>query len=186
MSRVERTVVWKCLFAPGLEFFTLTESDAGWELAGTVIVVQDSGPLRVVYRVECDDRWRTRQVDVAVSGGGQHRALALRVDDAGSWRLDGAPLEAPAGQIDIDLGVTPSTNTLPIRRLNLAVGQSAPVTATWLQFPSLTIGPLNQRYTRLSERRYRYESDTGFVTELEVDDGGLVTTYNGGWERMTR
>src|SRR5712664_99467 len=43
-----------------------------------------------------------------------------------------------ANVCDIDLAVTPATNTLPIRRLNLEVGQSQEVTAAWLKFPDLT------------------------------------------------
>jgi hypothetical protein len=59
------------------------------------------------------------------------------------------------------------------------------VTAAWLRFPELTLEPLSQRYVRLDERRYRYESQGGsFVAELEVDDLGLVVHYEGGWQRV--
>jgi hypothetical protein len=43
---------------------------------------------------------------------------------------------------------------------------------------------LRQRYTWLTKNSYRYESDTGFTTEIVLDDLGLVTTYPGGWERI--
>jgi hypothetical protein len=93
-------------------------------------------------------------------------------------------LEALHGLTDVDLGFSPVTNTLPIRRLDPAIGESVAVTAAWVRFPELTIEPLPQRYTRLAERRYRYESAGGaFVAEIEVDDLGLVTTYEGGWRR---
>ena len=87
--------------------------------------------------------------------------------------------------IDADLGISPSTNTLPIRRLNLAVGESRELTAAWVRFPELTVEPLAQRYTRLAERRYRYESTvSGFTAELEVDDLGLVISYENIWQRV--
>jgi hypothetical protein len=35
--------------------------------------------------------------------------------------------------------------------------------------------PLSQRYTRLTNNSYRYESNTGFTAEIVVDDLGLVT-----------
>jgi hypothetical protein len=89
------------------------------------------------------------------------------------------------GCIDVDFSLTPSTNTLPIRRLHLAVGESRELTAAWVRFPELTVEPLAQRYTRLAERRYRYESIvSGFTAELEVDDLGLVVTYEGIWQRV--
>ena len=80
--------------------------------------------------------------------------------------------------------MTPATNTLPIRRLALPVGKTEAVTAAWVKFPDLEIQPLAQRYTRLGENRYRYESDTGFSVEIELDEMGLVTLYPGGWERL--
>jgi hypothetical protein len=94
-------------------------------------------------------------------------------------------LAALHGLVDVDLGFSPVTNTLPIRRLEPAIGEVVAVTAAWVRFPELTIEPLPQRYVRLAERRYRYESAGGaFVAEIEVDDLGLVTTYEGGWRRI--
>ena len=64
-----------------------------------------------------------------------------------------------------------------VRRLDLAVGQSAEVTAAWVQFPSFEVKPLPQRYTRLSDYRYRYESFApGFETEIEVEQSIRKTT----------
>jgi hypothetical protein len=84
----------------------------------------------------------------------------------------------------VDLGFSPSTNTLPIRRLGLAVDDSAEVRAAWVRFPQLTVEPLPQRYTRLGPDRYLYESlASDFRAELEVDDLGLIVRYPGVWER---
>ena len=86
---------------------------------------------------------------------------------------------------DIDIQVTPATNTLPIRRLNLAVGESADVTAAWFRIPECQVEPLRQRYTRTAEDTYLYESpDHNFSATLTVDDLGLVITYDPGWVRL--
>jgi hypothetical protein len=92
------------------------------------------------------------------------------------WRLG-----IIAGCVDIDLGWSPSTNTIPIRRLNLRVGaRSGPLTMAWVRFPDLTLGPLGQDYECLEERRYRYTSrGGGFRAIIEVDDEGLVVEYEG-------
>ena len=75
----------------------------------------------------------------------------------------------------------PSTNTLPIRRLRLAVGASKTIQAAWLRFPDLEVVKAAQTYTRLDELTYRYASGT-FQADLAVDDEGLVTAY-GPWRR---
>ena len=76
------------------------------------------------------------------------------------------------------------TNTLPIRRLDLKVGEAAPVRAAWLRFPSFALEPLEQSYERLDNNMYRYESAGGrFVARVGVDDSGLVTDYGDIWSR---
>jgi hypothetical protein len=100
------------------------------------------------------------------------------------WRSTSQELREIQGCDDVDLALTPATNTLAIRRLNLQVGSSASIIAAWVKFPDLTVQPLSQRYTRVAQNTYRYESNTGFSAEIVVDDLGLVTAYPGGWERI--
>jgi len=111
-------------------------------------------------------------------------SLALSVESRGTWRSWSQELRDIHVYADVDLAVTPATNTLPIRRLNLQVGSSESVIAAWVKFPELTVQPLSQRYTRLAQCTYRYASNTGFSAEIVVDDLGLVTAYPGGWERI--
>ena len=100
------------------------------------------------------------------------------------WRTSGRELHELNRCEDVDLALTPATNTLPIRRLNLQIGRTSSVVAVWVKVPDLEVQPLSQRYTRLTKDTYRYESNTGFSTEIAVDDLGLVTAYPGGWERI--
>jgi uncharacterized protein len=181
---IERAVLWRGLYRPGAEYCGLWRNDDGWHLAGTVVVVLDGHPAEVRYAVTCDVSWNTRAVTVGLTSGAAERSLKLRTDDQQRWWNAQDEVAGVRGCLDIDLGATPATNTLPIRRLELPIGRSADVTAAWVKFPDLIVQPLDQRYTRLSERRYQYESGGGsFQAEIEVDELGLVTRYEGGWER---
>jgi hypothetical protein len=54
--------------------------------------------------------------------------------------------------LDVDLGFSPLTNTLPIRRLGLlgaAPGTSSTITAAWVLVPALTVVAARQTYTVL-------------------------------------
>ena len=87
------------------------------------------------------------------------------------------------GCIDLDLNFSPSTNLLPIRRLDLAIGTEAKVRAAWLRFPDFTLEPLDQLYRRTDLASYRYESGGGtFVTELRVTEAGFVAHYGNFFE----
>jgi len=116
--------------------------------------------------------------------GAVAHAMELAADAEGRWRSGGEELPAVAGCLDVDLSLTPATNTLPLRRLPLAPGESREVAAAWVLFPSLEVKPLAQTYTRLDAHRLRYESATGFSTEIEVDDSDLVVRYPPFWERV--
>ena len=82
-----------------------------------------------------------------------------------------------------DYSVTRSlSEALPLRRLNLSIGDQAQVKAAWLRFPGFTLEPLEQIYRRVDAVIYRYESAGGkFVAELKVNAVGLVTLYPKVW-----
>ena len=179
------TCLWRWLRGTGLERFELLREDAGWVLRGTILALGDRPSAEARYEVSCDPAWSTRRVDVTLFEAGVERSLRLSVED-GRWYESGRERDAVRGCLDVDLGWSPSTNTLPIRRLNLAVGESSgPLTAAWVRFPELAIEPLPQEYRRLSERRYRYTSRGGaFTAEIDVDEHGVVVDYQGVWQRV--
>jgi hypothetical protein len=108
--------------------------------------------------------------------------LHVARNDIGEWTLGGAPARSLDGCDDIDLGFSPATNLLPIRRLGLNVGASAVVRAAWVRFPELATEVLEQVYTRLSRDHYLYESAGGaFRRELTVDEAGFVLDYPDLW-----
>jgi len=182
---IARTVLWQRRDVPGLEHATLLQDGHEVWLEGTVVASVNETPLRVEYSVLCGPDWATRTVRVASTFATAARELVLTRDRAGRWWRDNEEVSAIAGCVDVDLSVTPSTNTLPIRRLGLAPGDGRDVTAAWIRIPELAIEPLPQRYVRIGERRYRYESRGGaFVAELDVDDEGIVIDYPPAWTRI--
>ncbi len=184
MADLLRAVVWRSLNYPGTEYCGLLRTTSGFQLEGHVVAAQQNSPLYSHYQVTCDQQWRTRAVTVELVQGATTRRLQITVDDDQRWRVDGQEIERVRGCQDVDLAVTPSTNTLPIRRLGLAIGGSQEVVAAWLRFPELELEPLPQSYTRLDATSYRYESRSGnFTSQLKVDELGLVVLYAQGWQR---
>jgi uncharacterized protein len=184
-DHLERVVAWKSLLINGTEYCALWHTDEGWLLKGTAAaVLKDQRPMLANYEIHCDENWLTHRIQVERTIGSDVRTISLSVENRGVWRSMGEALPVLRGCQDVDLALTPATNTLPIRRLNMRVGSSQSVIAAWVKFPELAVEPLSQRYTRGAKDRYRYESNTGFSAEIVVDDLGLVITYSGGWERI--
>ena len=158
------------------EFCTLTVRDAGLSLVGTVIGAEGGVPVRIEYRVLADGGGLTTAAHVRQVRGFGQRSIVLTRDAKGGWSMDGRRLPALRGCTDVDLGCSPSTNTLPIRRLRLGIGGSKTIQAAWVRFPELDVVKAAQTYKRLDETTYHYASGT-FEADLSVDDDGLVTSY---------
>jgi uncharacterized protein len=171
-----------------LEYAVAQPLAAGLELAGTIVAIHNQAPLEVRYRIECDADWRTRALSIEQRLGLQESSLFLAADTSGSWNDQRrGPIDSLAGCVDVDLELTPITNSLPVNRLNLAVGQVEEIAVAWVRFPSLEIVRARQSYERLSDRTYRYRSlSSGFTADIDVDEIGLTVRYEGIWERVTR
>lgn len=182
MEAIE-TILWRGLVLPGHESCGLFSQGSEWQLEGTAVFSHEQGPYRLSYHIICDENWRTRSARVE---GWLHKTsidLRIKTDPSGRWWLNDVEQPGVAGCTDIDLNFSPSTNLLPIRRLELSVGETAEVKAAWLRFPSFQLELLPQQYRRLSENTYRYESAGGqFVAELEVSPSGFVIDYPGIWQ----
>ena len=184
MQQATPPVIWKWRDRPGHETCRILAVDVGWRLTGVAVLVFEDQACRLDYSIDCDEQWATRSAVVTGWVGDRTIDVSVVRGSGGEWRMNGKVSEEVAGCIDIDLNFSPSTNLLPIRRLDLEVGGEARVRAAWLRFPSFALEPLDQTYSRLEERRYRYESGGGrFVAELTVDDAGLVIDYGKIWSR---
>lgn len=83
----------------------------------------------------------------------------------------------------MDINMTPSTNTLPIRRLNPGLNKPIVTTAGWVQFPRMKIQPVKQTYTKLGPHTYTYSAGS-FKTRIKLDHAGLVEDYPPFWKRQ--
>ena len=175
-----RWILWQGLIAPSMERFVAARTENGFQLSGLILQAYEDEPYVVRYSIEVDETWRTRAVQVEVENDGQRR-IVLVGDGSGHWSRDGDRLPAVDACLDVDLEWSPSTNTLPIRRLGLALGEGKTVAAAWVRFPSLEVQRLDQSYERLEDRRYRYRSGR-FTADLAVDEDGMVTQYGLNWK----
>jgi hypothetical protein len=179
-------IAWQRLDVPGAEWCEVERTADGTRIAGVVIVPDDGRPCRVDYVLGLDPESRTRQVDVnAVGPTGSAVSVHLTADGRGTWHSSaGLVLESPAA-IDADLGFSPITNSLPIWRLGLRVGETREIEVAWVLFPSLEVVHGRQSYERLDELTYVYRS-SGFGAQIETFPNGLVKEYRGLWRAVAR
>ena len=179
----KESILWRAIYWPGHDACSLYRLDSEWRLKGTAVFLYEGRTCRLSYLISCNAMWQTRSAVISGSVGEEDLNLDLSVDQHRRWQVNGVAKSVVDGCVDLDLNFSPSTNLLPIRRLNLEVGQHAEVKAAWLRFPSFELEPLSQVYERLGEFKYRYSSrGADFVAELTVNKVGFVTNYPQLWE----
>jgi len=167
----------------GLEHLLLAE-----RAADSIVLALDEehGAFRLTYRLGWDEAWRLHDADLTVATERFTRSLSLRTDGQGHWRYgDGRSIDELEGCLDVDIWPTPFTNSFPIRREPMAVGERRQFRMAWIFAPDLTVEPQAQTYTRLADCLYLFESldGSGFKAELPVDEDGIVVDYPGLFRR---
>lgn len=201
MATLPRSLFWERTDVTGAEH-VVYDDRRGLVARGTALAV-DPIPYAARYELVTDDRWATTRLEVITEGGGWQRTLRLE-RAAGRWRavtgeqgdLDAAYAAARVGRaafpgteeperletaLDVDLGGSPLTNTLPVRRLDLLTappGTRHRVTVAWVLLPSLEVLAAEQFYTAAGAGAVRFASGD-FTAELTVDDDGFVVSYPG-------
>jgi uncharacterized protein len=191
MSAGNLEATWAQWDGPGLEHLRLRLRESGIEADGVVAGEEGGIAFRARYVIRCDPRWRTRELVVDPLDGSD--PLHLRSDGEGDWHeASGRALPELRGCIDVDLSVTPFTNTLPIRRLDLREGEFSEIAVVYANVPAMLLDVSSQRYTCLERTPggglYRYEDRgmfRGFTADLPVDGDGLVLDYPGIFRRMS-
>jgi uncharacterized protein len=176
------TVIWRA--ESGFERCSLQRSENGYRLVGQTLLAEDTIPYSIGYVVTTEDDWTTRHVRLIVDKATSRVGVFLSARE-GRWTRGRDPIAELGGCLDVDLAFTPATNTLPIRRLGLRVGEGADVDAAWVRWPELDVVRAKQRYERLAEDRYRFSQEE-FSAELTVDPEGLVVAYADIWSAIGR
>ncbi len=194
---MNKTVIWENEDSSdySIEYFNLISKMNEYILGGTVILLLEQVPTLIRYEIICDRNWKTRSVRLSQQTSKQNRYLDIRVDEDQIWtkQSDGGPssnhsavIGFASGLYDIDLQITPATNSLPINRCGLKEGDSQQIQVLWIGFPGLTLEQQEQRYSKINDRLYRFEiPSTGFAKRLLVDELGLVIDYDSLWRRLS-
>lgn len=172
-------ILWRRLDVPGHDACRLLHEGDSPGLSGVAVWADPKGPAHLSYLVTCDAGWITRSVRVQGRVGADELSLSIHRHDSGEWRLNGEALAEFHGLQDIDLGFSPATNTLPIRRMRQQGADTADLAAVWLDPSDGKLKRLPQRYRRTGDS-WHYSS-AGFDAELTVDADGFVTDYPGLW-----
>jgi hypothetical protein len=166
----------------GFEVLFIHPAADGYRLEGHSTAVEDGEAWAVRYDIAVDSAWHTRSAHVVGQSASGTREVLVERDGQGGWRVDGQLLPALAGCVDVDLEASAFTNTFPVRRLALEVGEAADAPAVYVRAAGLRVERLEQRYARLEDHRNCFRYDYAgpvfdYADVLVYDESGLIVDY---------
>ena len=176
------TRIWRRVGLQGLEHLSLNEVEGGFRVDSFLSVEVELGGVTCEYHFDLDSRWRTKLFTMNQHQAEADAALKIEREEEHRWRVNDQARPDLNGCLDLDLTVSPFTNTLAIRQLQLAPDQTKEFLAVYVKVPQLEVAAARQRYRRLDgsepPRRFLYEGlGTGFIEEITVDEHALVERY---------
>lgn len=176
------TRVWRRIGLQGLEHLSLNEVEGGYRVDSFLSVEAELGGVTCEYHFDLDACWRTKLFTLNQHQSGTDAALRIERMDANTWAVNGESRPDLDGCFDLDLTVSPFTNTLAIQQLKLAADEAKEFRAVYVRIPQLEVVAADQRYRRLDAseppKRFLYEGlETGFIEEITVDEYALVERY---------
>ena len=193
-----RALAWRKDDPYGTEFADVALWDDHLSAVG-VAIGSDPIPYRLDYALETGARFVTEHANVTTRGDGWSREVDLVRTGGGNWKAAvrseghvelpaaGGDLSSFTDALDLDLGLSPLFNSMPVLRHDLhANAGTTDFLMAWISVPDLRIHPSPQRYTFVraapNARTVLFESigqDEDFVAEVVFDDDGLVVDYPG-------
>lgn len=159
------------------EVLTLRWENEGWTATGEV------GREKIHYVMRLSPLWQVRQM--LLFRDMEEPDLWLATDGAGRWgEMNGAHRTELDGCRDLDLGCSPFTMMLPVRRLPVDIGDEFEVPVINVDVDTLSVIRSSRSFSRTAERSWSLrEGPDGVPRELTLDEYGLVLDDPGHYRR---
>jgi hypothetical protein len=169
----------------GFEVVFCETMPGGARLEGWTAAVEDGAAWVVGYEIVVDEAWRTRSARIWTRSESSANEVRVDADGSGNWLIDDVAAEHLDGCLDVDLESSACTNTLPVHRLALGIGDTGDAPAAYVRARGLDVERLDQRYVRVTAdadttRRFHYAAPRfDYDDFLVYDSRGLVLRYPG-------
>lgn len=175
---MQTNLLWTGREYYSLENCLVTTTDLGSEINSVIIGSYRGKIYRVEYQIKTNRNWETVFLDLFSQHSSQRQHFKFEGDGKGNWMVNGRQADEFKNCIDIDIPLTPFTNTLPIKRLRLLVEEEQQIKVIYCDLLEKEIKPVIQKYICLSETSFHYENvPNDFEATITVDDDGFVVDY---------
>ena len=155
---MQTNILWTGREYHSLENCLINTTDWGSEINSTIIGHYQEKIYRVEYYIKTNTAWETILVELHARHSNRQQDYVFMGDGKGNWMVNGKHAIAFEGCIDVDIPLTPFTNTLPINRLRLSTNEERQTKAIYFDVLENQIRIVMQKYVCLSKTRFHYEN----------------------------
>lgn len=167
---IEEDTVENCIITANEDFRVVTSTITG---------AMDAQKLNLSYKIILNKNWQVQSF-VARNETNLFTFAATQYE-TGRWKNElNGNLHEFDNCIDIDIFPTPFTNSLPLKRDPLKIGEEKYYSMLWIDLVEGKLRKDRQRYQRLTNTTYRFTSlDTNFTADIEFNNRAIVEFYPG-------
>ena len=182
---MQQNILWKSDEYHSLENCLVDATGKGVLINSLILGYYGGKIFRVDYDIRTDENWQTLSCEVTTQHSDRIGRIVLERDESGNWQMNGEPAPGLAGCFDVDIPLTPFTNTLPIKRLRFTGQESRQIDVVYLDLLADQVSVVRQQYCRLWDDTYRYRNvPNDFEAQISVDTMGLVMDYPSLFQRV--
>ncbi|WP_428657261.1 putative glycolipid-binding domain-containing protein [Runella sp.] len=175
---LQKNILWTGIEYHSIENCVLTIKARQVLVNSTIVGLYKNIIYKVDYQIKTNQDWEAFFVKITAQLNADTKIRRFQSDGKGNWTVNGQLVEEYNGCLDIDISLTPFTNTLPINRLKLAQKEERTIQVLYVDVLGEQLKPVHQKYTRLSRTEYNYANiPKDFEATLTVDESGLVVNY---------
>lgn len=179
-----RNIIWKGLEADSMEFCSIY-FDEWIAVKSTIVGCSDDVPFKVDYELELSKDWVISNFSVRAWLGNVEQSLHLKHNGHGGWFNNANEWKHLEGCLDIDISLTPFTNSLPINRIKTGLDKKTDIEVVYVDVLNFDISKETQHYQRLESNKYNFANNDGsFTADIIVDEFNLVKYYPGLFDRL--
>jgi len=161
-----------------LENCLINTTTEGAGISSTIVGQYQDALYLVDYTIKTNPQWETMFLEIRYRHSDHEGHWLLESDGKGNWAINGKEAGQLKGCMDVDIPLTPFTNTLPINRLHLKEKEAYEILVVYCDILEQQIKPVHQKYIRLADGIYHYENiPNDFEADILVDEWGLVIDY---------
>ena len=175
---MQSNILWFGIEYYSLENCIIDSKNDSITIKSTILGLYNEKLYQVKYVINLNQSWQVYFCCVESQFNNRVKSFEFSKDQNQKWSLNGKYQPEFDGCMDVDIPLTPLTNSLPINRLGLNDGQEEKIDVIYIDLLDENIRPVKQKYKRISTEIYKYENiPNDFEAEIKVDNLGFVVDY---------